>query len=82
MFRTHEAIDQEFWLVNFVGFGGSSLDIMIYAFTNTTVWGEWLDARQDIYLKIMKVVEDAGSSFAFPSQSIYFENPIPTIGAQ
>lgn len=80
--RTHEAIDQEFWLVNFVGFGGSSLDIMIYAFTKTTVWGEWLDARQDIYLKMMKVVEDAGSSFAFPSQSIYFENPIPTADAQ
>jgi MscS family membrane protein len=79
--RTHEAIDQEFWLVNFVGFGGSSLDIMIYAFTDTTVWGEWLDARQDIYLKIMKVVEDAGSSFAFPSQSIYFENPIPKLSA-
>lgn len=74
--RDHPAIDQELILVNFVGFGASSLDIMIYAFTTTTEWAEWLNAREDIYLKIMQVVADAGSSFAFPSQSIYFENPL------
>ncbi|MCK4509673.1 MAG: mechanosensitive ion channel family protein, partial [Desulfuromonadales bacterium] len=45
LLKTHPAIDQEFFLVNFTDFGASSLDIMVYCFTTTTVWGEYLDAR-------------------------------------
>jgi MscS family membrane protein len=73
LLEKHEAIDQEYWLVNFVGFSESSLDIFVYAFTHTTVWKEWLDTRQEIFLAIMKIVEDAGTSFAFPSTSLYVE---------
>jgi len=32
-----------------------------------------LEIREDVNLEIMKIVEDNGSSFAFPSQSIYVE---------
>jgi MscS family membrane protein len=73
LLQENEAIDQEYWLVNFVGFSDSSLDIFIYAFTHTTVWKEWLDTRQEIFLAIMKIVENAGTSFAFPSTSLYVE---------
>lgn len=72
----HPAIEQDTFMVNFTGYGESSLEILIYAFTETTVWAEWMEARQDIYLKIMDVVHEAGSEFAFPSRSIYFENPL------
>ncbi len=33
-----------------------------------------MNIKQDINLKIMKIVEDNGASFAFPSKSIYIEN--------
>ncbi len=33
-----------------------------------------MDIKQDVGFKIMKIVEKNGSSFAFPSHSIYFEN--------
>lgn len=74
MLQTHENISQkDILLVNFKSFGDSSLNIFVYTFTNTANWDKYLDIREDIHLKIMKIVEENGSSFAFPSQSIYVE---------
>ncbi|WP_373032580.1 mechanosensitive ion channel family protein [Sulfurovum sp.] len=74
MLHNHEKISQkETLLVNFESFGDSALNIFIYTFTSTANWERYLNIREDIHLKIMKIVEDNGSSFAFPSQSIYVE---------
>lgn len=74
MLHTHEYISQkETLLVNFESFGDSALNIFIYTFTATANWAKYLDIREDVHLKIMKIVEDNDSSFAFPSQSIYIE---------
>jgi len=71
MLENHPAINQEFMLVNFTDFGSSSLDILVYCFTTTTVWGEYLDAREDVCLKIMEILEGMGLEIAFPSRSVY-----------
>jgi len=71
MLTEHSAIDQEFFLVNFTEFGASSLDIMVYCFTRTTVWGEYLEAREDVCLKIMEILDGLGLEIAFPSRSVY-----------
>ena len=74
MLHSHEGISQkETLLVNFESFGDSSLNIFVYTFTATSNWDKYLEIREDIHLKIMKIVEENGSSFAFPSQSIYVE---------
>ena len=74
MLHNHEHISQkETLLVNFESFGDSALNIFIYTFTSTANWAKYLDIREDVHLKIMKIVEDNHSSFAFPSQSIYIE---------
>lgn len=54
-------------------FNASSIDIMVYCFTKTTVWGEWLEIKEQLALALKQIVEDAGTGFAFPSQSIYVE---------
>jgi MscS family membrane protein len=56
-------------------FGDSSIDIMLYCFTRTTVWGEWLAAKERLAYRVKEIVEGAGSSFAFPSRSLYIETP-------
>jgi len=71
LLKTHPAIDQDFFLVNFTDFGASSLDIMVYCFTTTTVWGEYLDAREDVCLKIMDTLAELGLEIAFPSTTVY-----------
>ena len=55
-------------------FNNSSIDILVYCFTKTTVWGEWLEVKEDFAFAIKDIVENkAGTGFAFPSQSIYVE---------
>lgn len=75
MLRNHEGIAQkETMLVNFTSFGDSSLDIFIYTFSNTANWAKYMEIKEDINLKIMKIIEDNKSDFAFPSQSLYVES--------
>lgn len=56
------------------GFSDSSIDILLYCFTNTTNWGEWLEIKERLAYAIKDIVEGAGSAFAFPSQSVYVES--------
>ncbi len=51
----------------------SSLDILIYAFSKTTNWDEWLAVKQDVIFKIWAILEKYDIEFAFPSRSIYIE---------
>jgi MscS family membrane protein len=74
MLHSHENIShQETLLVNFESFGDSALNIFIYTFTATSNWEKYLDIREDIHFKVMKIIEENNSSFAFPSQSVYVE---------
>ena len=54
-------------------FNDSSIDIMLYCFTRTTNWGEWLEIKERLAYKIKEIVEEAGSDFAFPSRTVYVE---------
>tara|TARA_B110000438_G_scaffold271861_1_gene290100 strand:- start:5393 stop:6538 length:1146 start_codon:yes stop_codon:yes gene_type:complete len=54
-------------------FSDSSIDILLYCFTKTTDWGEWLKIKEALAYRVKEIVEGAGTGFAFPSQSIYVE---------
>jgi len=54
-------------------FNDSSIDIMLYCFTKTTNWGEWLRIKEELAYRIKDIVEGAGTAFAFPSTSVYVE---------
>jgi MscS family membrane protein len=72
--KNSELVHPDQIMVNFTNFGSSSLDIFIYFFTRTTKWQEYLEARQTINLSIMKIVENEGLSFAFPTQTLHIES--------
>jgi MscS family membrane protein len=52
-------------------FNASSIDFFLYCFTTTTNWGEWLRIKEDLAFEIKRIVEEAGTSFAFPSTTVY-----------
>ena len=54
-------------------FNESSIDILIYTFTKTTSWDQWLEIKEDVLFKIWNILEKNNLEFAFPSQSIYIE---------
>ncbi|HIB8952776.1 TPA: mechanosensitive ion channel family protein [Proteus mirabilis] len=78
MLQQNDKIDtKQTLLVYFNQFADSSLNIMVYCFTKTTVWAEWLDAQQEVYLKMIDIVHQHGADFAFPSQTVYIEKSSP-----
>jgi MscS family membrane protein len=72
MLQAHEDIDStQTLIVNFNQFGASSLDIMIYTFTKTTVWVTYHAVKQDVLLKVGEIIERHGAEIAFPTQTLH-----------
>ena len=63
-------------LVYLDSFGDSSINILIYCFSKSVKWQEWLEVKQDVMLKMMEILEDNSIEFAFPSLSLYHENEL------
>jgi len=55
-------------------FGPSSINMLIYCFSKSVLWGEWLEIKEDVMHKIMQILEKNNLEFAFPSLSIYNED--------
>ena len=74
MLEDHPDIDQsQTLIVNFDRFAASSLDLMIYTFTRTTVWVAYHQIKQDILLKIGEIIERHGAQIAFPTQTLHLQ---------
>jgi len=67
----HPRIDNDTVRVRFDGFGDSSLNIQIRVYAKTREWNDFYAIREDVMFRIKQVVEASGSSFAFPSQTLY-----------
>lgn len=71
MLRAHEEIDQDQTLiVNFNGYGKSSLDFFVYTFTKTTNWVKFHEIKQDVMLRIIRIVHEHQADFAFPTTTV------------
>ncbi|MEQ8861089.1 MAG: mechanosensitive ion channel family protein [Pseudomonadales bacterium] len=72
MLKEHPDIDQARTLmVNFVRFGPSSLDFMVYTFTRTVVWAEFHAVKQDVLFRIADIIAGHGAEIAFPTQTLH-----------
>ena len=55
-------------------FSDSSINILVYCFTKSTAWDEWLTTKEDVMHQIMAIFEKNNLEFAFPSMSLYHES--------
>ena len=69
--RDHPKIFPDGVTVWFKELGASSLNIEIMAWFQTADFEEFQAIRQEILLQFMAVVENCGSSFAFPTQTVH-----------
>lgn len=53
--------------------GAHSLDVLFYIFFKVPTWAEELKARQEIILSILKLADELGVRFAFPTQTLHVE---------
>ena len=54
-------------------FGENAVELMIYCFTRTIVWSDWLKIKEEFALSVKDIVNRAGTSFAFPTRSVFIE---------
>jgi MscS family membrane protein len=71
MLNGHPKVSPDKLHVRFDGFGAYSLDIALFAFIRTRDWLTYRAIREDINLRIIDIVNEAGTGFAFPSQTAY-----------
>ena len=67
----HPRVQDEDLRVRFTGFGDYSLDLDIYCYVSETTYAGYLAVAEDLNLRIMDIVAQAGTGFAFPSVTEY-----------
>lgn len=68
---THSRVEASSVRVRFIAIAQSSLDIEIVAYIFAKDWGHFLEIQEQLLLKLIEIVQQAGAEFAFPSQTMY-----------
>lgn len=71
MLAAHPRVAVDTPRVRFVGFGDFALNVEMQAYVATADFAEFLAVQEDIFLRTIDLVAEAGSGFAFPSQTLY-----------
>ena len=67
----HPKVDPNPARVRFLGYGSDALQVEIFAYTIAKDYNDYLGIQEDLNLRLAKVIENSGSGFAFPSQTLY-----------
>ena len=65
---------KDYFHVVFHSFGSHSLDVMLYCFLKVPDWSNELVERQNLFLEILRLAEDLGVRFAFPTSTLHVES--------
>ena len=67
----HTCVESATARVRLVRLDPQFINLEIYAYILSTDYGEFLGIQEDLLLRILGLVDSAGSSLAFPSQTLY-----------
>jgi len=71
LIRNHPITRKEGYVVHLNDFGGSSLNILMQVFFMTSDWGVELAERERLLSDVMKLADQLGVQFAFPTQTLH-----------
>jgi MscS family membrane protein len=71
MLEEHPEFDPEEADAKLAGFGPYFLEVQFQAFANTTNWPRFKEIRQDVFMRALAIVEEAGTALALPSEIHY-----------
>lgn len=69
-----EIFDHSSYVVRFTDFGEWSLNIYVYSLVRTTDAAKFQAIREDLNIKIMRLLDDLNIEIARPSQTVYIYN--------
>ncbi|MFP4527189.1 MAG: mechanosensitive ion channel family protein [Candidatus Kapaibacterium sp.] len=70
----HPDTNKEMYHIYMNEFGASSLNVLFYIFFAVPDWAAELKARHQIILDIIRLAEELGVRFAFPTQTVHVED--------
>ena len=76
MLERHPKLIRDTGSARLVDLGEYSLDVELVAYAATTDWTEFLAIRQDVFLRVMGLVDEAGARLAVPAR-LELEAPAP-----
>lgn len=65
---------KDYYEVHMSGFGAHSLDVMVYFFFKVDSWTAELTERHNVFLEILRLAQDLGVAFAFPTQTLHVDH--------
>ncbi len=71
--KNNDDIHPETILVKFDQFNEWGYSIMVYLFTKTTVWADYLQVKEELNLTIVELLEKEGVAIALPSTRMYVD---------
>jgi MscS family membrane protein len=73
LIKQHEFIDEESSRVRFIEFAAYAQELELFIYIRTKDYAEFLEYREDVNLKILDLLEQAGVKLVIPSNTTYFE---------
>jgi len=52
-------------------FADSSINILVYCFSRTVAWEEWLEIKEDVMFKIAEIIKKNKLDFAYPTLTLH-----------
>ncbi|MGB5507070.1 MAG: mechanosensitive ion channel family protein [Sulfurovum sp.] len=52
-------------------FAESSINILVYCFSRSVVWNEWLEVKEDVMFKIAEILKKNNLEFAYPALTLH-----------
>jgi MscS family membrane protein len=68
---SHAKVETKTVRVRLADIAGSSLSVEVFAYILTRDFNEFAAVREDLFLRMMDVMEDSGGGLALPSQTLY-----------
>lgn len=71
--KQHPDTRKDYFEIHLNNMADSSLNVLFYIFFEVPTWSDELRARHEILLDIIKLAENIGVNFAFPTQTLHVE---------
>lgn len=72
--KQHPNTRKDYYHIYFNDMAESSLNVIFYIFFKVPNWGKELKARHEVLMEIVKLADEIGINFAFPTQTLHIEN--------
>ena len=52
-------------------FADSAIEILVYCFSKSVVWSEWLEVKEDVMYTIAEILKKNNLEFAYPTMMLH-----------